>query len=73
MQGFGWTPASAFDSNLLMDIGKRLRELRKAKNLSQGDLERLAGFLLIPAKVVTGSDAKPVTLGAQRRWRRYGA
>jgi hypothetical protein len=25
---------------------------------------------LIP---VTDSDAKPVTLGAQRRWRRYGA
>ena len=27
-----------------MNIGKRLRELRKAKNLSQGDLERLASF-----------------------------
>ena len=27
-----------------MNIGKRLRELRQAKNLSQGDLERLAGL-----------------------------
>jgi len=44
MQGFGWTPASAFGNNLLMNIGKRLRELRQAKNLSQGDLERLAGL-----------------------------
>ena len=42
--GFGWTPAPAFGNNLLMNIGKRLRELRQAKNLSQGDLERLAGF-----------------------------
>ena len=44
MQGFGWTPAPAFGNNLLMNIGKRLRELRQAKNLSQGDLERLAGL-----------------------------
>jgi len=27
-----------------MEIGKRLRELRQAKNLAQGDLERLAGI-----------------------------
>jgi transcriptional regulator with XRE-family HTH domain len=27
-----------------MNIGKRLRKLRKAKNLSQRDLQRLAGF-----------------------------
>lgn len=44
MQGFGWTPAPASGNNLSMNIGKRLRELRKAKNLSQGDLQRLAGF-----------------------------
>jgi transcriptional regulator with XRE-family HTH domain len=44
MRGFGWTPALAFGNNLLMNIGKRLRELRKAKNLSQGDLGSLAGF-----------------------------
>ena len=31
-------------NNLSMNIGKRLRELRKAKNLSQGDLQRRAGF-----------------------------
>ena len=40
----GWTLASISGNNLSMNIGKRLRELRKAKNLSQGDLERLAGF-----------------------------
>jgi transcriptional regulator with XRE-family HTH domain len=44
IEGFGWTPASAFGNNLSMNIGKRLRELRQAKNLSQGDLQRLAGF-----------------------------
>ena len=27
-----------------MNIGKRLRELRQAKSLSHGDLQRLAGF-----------------------------
>jgi hypothetical protein len=43
--------------------------------------DRIRLFVLIPAKVVTdsdlipvtGSEAKPGTLGAQRRWRRYGA
>ena len=44
MRGFGWTPAPAFGNNLLMNIGKRLRELRQAKNLSQGDIHRLSGF-----------------------------
>ena len=28
-----------------MDIGKRLQELRTAKNLSQGDIEKLTGLL----------------------------
>jgi transcriptional regulator with XRE-family HTH domain len=28
-----------------MDIGKRLRELRKAQGLSQGDIERSTGLL----------------------------
>jgi transcriptional regulator with XRE-family HTH domain len=30
---------------IVMDIGKRLKELREAKNLSQGDIERRSGLL----------------------------
>ena len=59
MQGFGWTPAPSSGNNLSMNIGKRLRELRKAKNLSQGDLERLAGFHRSYTSRVEGGHSVP--------------
>jgi transcriptional regulator with XRE-family HTH domain len=49
-----------------MDIGKRLRELRKAKNLSQGDLERLAGFHRSYISRVEGGHSVPALQTLER-------
>jgi transcriptional regulator with XRE-family HTH domain len=42
-----------------MDIGKRLRELREAKGLSQGDIERRAGLLRSYISRVEGGYTAP--------------
>ena len=48
-----------------MDIGKRLRELREAKGLSQGDIERRSGLLRSYISRVEGGYTVPslATLG----------
>jgi transcriptional regulator with XRE-family HTH domain len=48
-----------------MDIGKRLRELREAKGLSQGDIERRSGLLRSYISRVEGGYTVPslTTLG----------
>src|SRR5574337_1105026 len=42
-----------------MDIGKRLRELREAKGLSQGDIERRSGLLRSYISRVEGGYTAP--------------
>lgn len=42
-----------------MDIGKRLRELREAKGLSQGDIERRSGLLRSYISQVEGGYTAP--------------
>jgi len=42
-----------------MDIGKRLRELRESKSLSQGDIERRSGLLRSYISRVEGGYTKP--------------
>jgi transcriptional regulator with XRE-family HTH domain len=42
-----------------MDIGKRLRELREAKRLSQGDIERRSGLLRSYISRVEGGYTAP--------------
>jgi transcriptional regulator with XRE-family HTH domain len=42
-----------------MDIGKRLRELREAKDLSQGDIERRSGLLRSYISRVEGGYTAP--------------
>ena len=45
-----------------MDIGKRLRELREAKGLSQGDIERRSGLLRSYISRVEGGYTAPSLL-----------
>ncbi len=45
-----------------MDIGKRLRELREAKGLSQGDIERRSGLLRSYISRVEGGSTAPSLL-----------
>lgn len=42
-----------------MDVGKRLRALREAKNLSQGDIERRSGLLRSYISRVEGGYTAP--------------
>ena len=46
-------------SNAVMDISKRLRELREAKGLSQGDIERRSGLLRSYISRVEGGYTAP--------------
>lgn len=50
-----------------MDIGKRLRELREAKGLSQGDIERGAGLLRCYVSRVEHGHTVP-SLPTLERW-----
>lgn len=48
-----------FCSHCSMDIGKRLRELREAKGMSQGDIERRSGLLRSYISRVEGGYTAP--------------
>jgi transcriptional regulator with XRE-family HTH domain len=48
-----------FWSNQSMDVGKRLRQLREAKGLSQGDIERRSGLLRSYISRVEGGYTAP--------------
>jgi transcriptional regulator with XRE-family HTH domain len=48
-----------FCFHCIMDIGKRLRELREAKALSQGDIERRSGLLRSYISRVEGGYTAP--------------
>jgi transcriptional regulator with XRE-family HTH domain len=50
-----------------VDIGKRLRELRKAKGLSQGDVEHRSGLLRCYQSGVENGRATP-TVRVLERW-----
>jgi len=48
-----------FCSNRPMDVGKRLRQLREVKGLSQGDIERRSGLLRSYISRVEGGYTAP--------------
>jgi len=48
-----------FCSNHAMDVGKRLRQLREVKGLSQGDIERRSGLLRSYISRVEGGYTAP--------------
>ena len=49
-----------------MNIGKRLRELRKAKNMSQGDIHRLSGFHRCYISRIEGGHSVPALQTLER-------